>query len=121
MQQDGMDGNYRSPVSSPLKERSSPVADENNAVLQREIEALKREKSQLNAQLSAAHSDQRQLKLQVKNLEDQVIEKKDVERELAEMKEYAMDLKNKVDNGGDMQGAMPDEEYDKLKQRFNDN
>lgn len=49
MQFGGEDGNYRSPTSSPQKERPSPVGDDNSAVLQREIEALKREKSQLNA------------------------------------------------------------------------
>lgn len=51
------------------------------------------------------------------------MDKKDLERELADIKEeYAMELRNKGDNVGDgMGGAMPDEEYEKLKQRFSDN
>jgi hypothetical protein len=40
------------------------------------------------------------------------------------MEDYAMELKNKVTAGGpdgDEPGAIQDEEYEKLKQRFSDN
>jgi hypothetical protein len=71
-----------SPSGSPVRERPSPSLgghEDNSAQYQREIDALKREKSELNAQLNAANSENYQTKNQMRNLERDLEDKRDVE------------------------------------------